>query len=211
MITTLAKHETTELIQGPAGKLEIIIAKPRGRKQGAWGVVCHPHPLYGGTMHNKVVTTLAKTFQSLGLSTVRFNFRGVGQSEGTFDNGDGELYDLLAVIEWVLDQRPDHAIWLAGFSFGAYIAAKAATHIPVAKLVTVAPPVDAMQNLPPITSPWILVQGEKDEVVPAKEVLEWAEKREPKPIILRFPEASHFFHGQLQALREQLLAVLGGR
>lgn len=211
MLTTLTTNETSHMIQGPTGQLELILAKAAvgvGRK--AWGIVCHPHPLFGGTMNNKVVTTLAKSFQNLGVDTVRFNFRGVGKSEGQFDQGLGELYDLLSVIDWVLNERPDHDIWLAGFSFGAYIAAKAATQIPVARLVTVAPPVEnfSMSNLPPITAPWILVQGEEDEVVSPEAVFAWAESREPKPLIIRFPQAGHFFHGQLLELREQLEKAL---
>lgn len=210
MITTLTKQETSQIIPGPAGELELIVAKTDVPERGAFGVVCHPHPLFGGSMHNKVVTTLVKTFLNLGLNTVRFNFRGVGKSEGQFDNGDGEVYDLLSVIDWVLHERPDRQIWLAGFSFGAYIAAKAATKIPVAKLVTVAPPVQDlhMENLPPITCPWILVQGEEDDIVPAKEVLDWAAQRDPKPYIICFPEAGHFFHGQLVTLRERLTEAL---
>jgi uncharacterized protein len=210
MISTLTQQETKTLIQGPAGQLEVVLATPTEEARSAWGIVCHPHPLFGGTMHNKVVTTLVKTFQGLGVPTVRFNFRGVGLSEGTFDQGQGELYDLLAVIEWVQQQGIKNEIWLAGFSFGAYVAAKAATTIPVSKLVTVAPPVEhfPMVSLPPITCPWVLVQGEVDEVVPPKAVLEWAESREPKPVILRFPEAGHFFHGQLGELRERIAGVL---
>ena len=209
MITTLTKDETSHLIDGPAGKLELITAELKGKPRGAWGIVCHPHPLFGGTMHNKVVTTLAKTFQHLGLNTVRFNFRGVGRSEGKYDEGNGELDDLLTVIDW-MQQEHEQSIWLAGFSFGAYIAAKAATQIPAKKLVTVAPPVQhfPMRELPPIMCPWILVQGEQDDVVPPDEVFAWAEKRHPKPIILRFPEASHFFHGQLGELQSRLEAVL---
>jgi alpha/beta superfamily hydrolase len=157
-------------------------------------------------MHNKVVTTLVKTFQGLSVPTVRFNFRGVGQSQGTFDNGEGELDDLLAVIDWVQQQGVKNEIWLAGFSFGAYIAAKAATKIPVNKLVTVAPPVQhfPMQALAPITCPWVLVQGELDDVVPPQEVFAWAKTRVPEPIILRFPKAGHFFHGQLGELRMRI-------
>lgn len=206
MITTLTKQETTELINGPSGKLEVVMAEASEKERSAWGIVCHPHPLYGGTMNNKVVTTLVKTFQGLGVPTVRFNFRGVGKSEGAFDNGDGELDDLLAVIDWVQQQGVKNEIWLAGFSFGAYVAAKAATKIPVNKLVTVAPAVEhfPMQELPPITCPWVLVQGERDDVVPPKAVFEWAESREPKPIILRFPDAGHFFHGQLSELRTRI-------
>lgn len=210
MITTLMPTETTHLIDGPAGQLEVAVGEPTGTPRGAWAVICHPHPLFGGTMHNKVVTTLAKTFQYLGLHTVRFNFRGVGKSEGQFDNGDGELNDLLAVIEWVQRERAQQDIWLAGFSFGAYIAAKAATLIPAKKLVTIAPAVEhfPMQHIPPILCPWILVQGDQDEVVPAEAVYAWAEQRDPKPIIVRFPQAGHFFHGQLGELRSELEALL---
>ena len=182
MITTRTR-EITQIINGPAGKLEVAISEPLGEERNAFGVICHPHPLYGGTMHNKIVTTLAKTFQNMGVVTVRFNFRGVMESEGRFDKGDGELQDLLAVINWLQKERAKKELWLGGFSFGAYIAAKAATEIQTEKLVTIAPPVQhfPMQNLPPITCPWVLVQGELDDVVPPKEVLEWAEARVPKP------------------------------
>ncbi len=104
MITTLTK-EVTELINGPAGKLEIAITPALTEERSAWGIVCHPHPLHGGTMHNKVVTTLAKTFQGMGVTTVRFNFRGVMRSEGLYNNGEGELDDLLAVIDWVQREK----------------------------------------------------------------------------------------------------------
>lgn len=210
MITTLAQTEVTKMIEGPAGQLEMVQGEPIGESRNAWGIVCHPHPLFGGTMHNKVVTTLAKTLQTMGLHTIRFNFRGVGRSEGEFDNGVGELQDLLAVIDWVQQEKPHQEIWLAGFSFGAFIAAKAATEIPVKRLLTVAPPVQnfPMQSLPPILCKWVLVQGEQDDVVPAKEVLAWAQTRHPKPIILRFPQAGHFFHGQLTELRTRIEEAL---
>lgn len=212
MITTMTKNETPIFIKGPVGQLELIVGEPIGVARKAWGIICHPHPLYGGTMHNKVVTTLAKTFQNLGLYTVRFNFRGVGESEGHYDSGEGELDDLLAVIKWIREDHPHDDIWLAGFSFGAYIAAKAATRANPKKLVTVAPAVEhfPMQAIPPINCFWILAQGEKDEVVPPEAVFAWAEGRDPKPIILRFPEASHFFHGQLGILRARLEELLQG-
>ncbi len=206
----LTKDETAHLIDAPAGKLELITTQPMGESRNAWGVICHPHPLFGGTMNNKVVTTLVKTFQYLGLNTVRFNFRGVGNSEGEYDKGNGELEDLLTVIKWVQNERPLNKLWLAGFSFGAYIAAKAAIHIQTDKLVLVAPPVQnfPMLTLPPFTCPWVLVQGEQDDVVPPNDVFNWAEQRDPKPIILRFPQAGHFFHGQLGELRSRLEEVL---
>jgi alpha/beta superfamily hydrolase len=210
MITVLSKTEITQLIDGPAGKLEIAVSEPLGEPRSAWGIVCHPHPLYGGTMHNKVVTTLAKAFQGMGLNTVRFNFRGVMRSEGAYDSGNGELDDLVGVIDWVQHAQTKKEIWLAGFSFGAYIAAKAATQIPVNKLVTVAPPVQHFHfdKIPPITCPWILVQGELDDVVPPKAVIAWAEKRDPQPTIICFPQAGHFFHGQLSELRARIEEAL---
>ena len=211
MITTLTKNETLLLIDGPAGKVELVLGTPEGKSNGAWGIVCHPHPLFGGTMHNKVVTTMTKVFQHFGLTSVRFNFRGVGQSEGEYDRGNGELEDLMAVIDWVLDQRINQDIWLAGFSFGAYVALRAAiVRKEVKKLVTIAPPVEnfPILELPPVTIPWILVQGEKDDVVVPEKVLAWAESREPKPVIIRFPEAGHFFHGQLQELRTRIEEAL---
>lgn len=210
MITTATKKEIIQLIAGPVGQLEVAVSEPIGESRSAIGIVCHPHPLFGGTMDNKVVTTLTKTFQYLGLHVVRFNFRGVGRSVGAFDHGNGELEDLLAVIDWMQQQHPSREIWLAGFSFGAFVAAKAATQLPINNLVLVAPAVQhfPMQSLPPILCPWVLVQGEKDDVVPPKEVFVWAETRDPKPIILRFPEAGHFFHGQLGELRMRLEEVL---
>src|SRR3990167_2189058 len=98
---TAVKTEIREMIHGPVGKLEAVLSAPTVADRGVWGIVCHPHPLHGGSMQNKIVTTLAKTFQGLGLNTVRFNFRGVGKSEGQFDEGAGELNDLLAVMDWV--------------------------------------------------------------------------------------------------------------
>lgn len=210
MITTQTTTETSTLIDGPAGKLELIVSEAKGEESNVWGIVCHPHPLFGGTMHNKIVTTLSKTYQDMGANTVRFNFRGVMRSEGQFDNGNGELDDLLAVVDWVQQLQSHTTIWLAGFSFGGYIAAKAATHIPAKKLVTVAPPVQnfPMKELPPILCRWVLVQGDLDDVVPPQAVIDWAEGRVPKPIILRFPEAGHFFHGLLGELRAQIKEAL---
>jgi alpha/beta superfamily hydrolase len=209
MMTILTK-ENTQLISGPAGQLEVVCGEPLAEEREAWGIVCHPHPLYGGTMHNKVVTTLAKTFQGMGVPTVRFNFRGVMRSEGEYGQGEGELQDLLAVIEWLQNQRSKQELWLAGFSFGGYIAARAASQLPVAKLVTVAPPVRhfPMATLAPVAHPWVLVQGERDDVVPPEDVLNWAQSCQPQPIILRFPEAGHYFHGQLTELRHEIQSAL---
>lgn len=211
MIMTLTEHEIIQLIQGPAGKLEVAVSSVEpGAK--AWGVVCHPHPLFGGTMYNKVVTTLVKAFQSQGVNTIRFQFRGVGQSQGEFDHGRGELEDLLAVLSWMQSSYGRHPLWLGGFSFGAYIAAQAAVEWPTQKLVTVAPPVEnfPMHLIPPILCDWLLLQGEKDEVVSPEAVFAFAESRQPAPTVARFPEATHFFHGQLNGLRDAVVRWLGG-
>lgn len=213
-VRTQIQKEALLSLPGPSGKLEAALSTPFGdvplRK--TWGIVCHPHPLHGGTMYNKVAVALSKTFQRLGVTTIRFNFRGVGQSAGQFGQGTGELDDLLAVIGWALQERPDRDIWLAGFSFGAAIVLKAAVRLPIARLVAVAPPVNHMslQHLPPLPCPWVLVQGEKDEVVLAQAVYEWAAQCQPAPQILRFPETGHFFHGQLVTLQERLVEALQG-
>jgi alpha/beta superfamily hydrolase len=203
--------ESTFLLPGLVGDLEVLTTPIENtHAETPVGIICHPHPLHGGTMNNKVVTTLARTFKELGLRTIRFNFRGVGKSAGVFDHGDGETKDLLTIVEWSKQNFPTAPIWLAGFSFGSYVAAKAATQITAEKLVCVAPPVlnFPMQTIPPITCPWVVVQGEEDEVVSPAAVFSWVEEREPKPLLIRIEGAGHFFHGKLIELREKLVGVL---
>lgn len=202
--------ETTFLLPGPAGNLELIATPPGETKRNAIAIICHPHPLFGGTMNNKVVSTLARSFKDLGLPTVRFNFRGVGKSEGKFDEGMGEVEDLLAVVKWVQKVSPETELWLAGFSFGGFIAASVAVQIPISQLVTVAPQVSRFTSIsfPPITCPWILVQGDEDEIVSPEEVYAWVETLNPKPKLIRLPGADHFFHGQLLVLRQKLTDAL---
>lgn len=205
-------QESIFLLPGPVGHIEVLAtpAPEENQKRSAVAVICHPHPLHGGTMTNKVVTTLAKTFRDLGMRTVRFNFRGVGKSEGTFAEGIGETDDLLAVVKWAQTTCPGDELWLAGFSFGAFVSARAATQIPVAQLVSIAPQVSRFieTKVPEITCPWVLVQGEQDEVISAEEVFAWIETLKHKPILIRMPGAGHFFHGQLTELRERLVGVL---
>lgn len=201
----------TLALQGPAGAIEALTACPAPNKEaGATAVICHPHPLYGGTLHNKVVHTLARAFVELGLRSVRFNFRGVGQSAGKFANGDGETDDLLAVIEWVRVHRPQDRIWLAGFSFGAYVALRAAARAQVAGLVTVAPAVHlydfAALQLP--TCPWLLIQGEADEVVPVERVRAWLAGIAVRPEVLFVPGVGHFFHQRLNEVSGALRAFV---
>lgn len=194
-------------LPGPAGALEALTACPAPQNDaGATVVICHPHPVYGGTLHNKVVHTLARAFVEQGLRSVRFNFRGVGQSAGSFAHGVGETDDLLAVIEWVRARRPQDPIWLAGFSFGAYVALRAAARAQVAGLVTVAPAVhlydfSALQ-LP--TCPWLLLQGEDDEVVPVEQVRSWLAAITVRPQVLFLPGVGHFFHQRLHEVSAAL-------
>jgi alpha/beta superfamily hydrolase len=196
-------------ISGPAGRQELLISSPAESRKISC-IICHPHPVHGGTMHNKVVYMLAATVEALNVKTVRFNFRGVQKSEGEFDHGVGECDDLLNVVKWVSASYPDDDIWLAGFSFGAYIAIKASQLCKAQRLVAVAPPVGQLyfQHLPQITCPWILVQGGQDEVIDSTRVMAWAEAQVPPPKSIFIPDAGHFFHGQLVMLKDLLLQEL---
>ncbi len=203
-------EETEFYLSGPAGRLQVVTSTPKLDVENITAIICHPHPVYGGTLKNKVVTTLNRAFKEMGIRTVRFNFRGVAKSEGEYDHAVGEVDDLYAVLRWVQQVRPHDQIWLAGFSFGTYIATKVATQIVPAQLVCVAPAVEHFDfaNLPPITCPLLVVQGDADEVVPPKLVYDWVASLSPKPTLIRLAGASHFFHGRLLELREQLISVL---
>ncbi|CAN5267157.1 Dot/Icm type IV secretion system effector CoxH3 [soil metagenome] len=206
----LSPLETAIMIPGPIGLLEAIIAAPKEQERGITAVICHPHPLYGGAMGNKVVTTLFRAFQSSGLHAVRFNFRGVGASTGEYDNGIGESADCVAVLQWVQAQRPNDAIVLAGFSFGSYVAARVAAEFPTCLLITVAPPVHHF-DFTPITMPdcpWYVIQGDQDEVVAPSEVYAWVKQLSPAPTLIVMPKATHFFHGHLTELRQRVEQVV---
>lgn len=202
----LSTDEKTIAIQGPAGQLEAVLTTPNATPLKYIGIVCHPHPLHGGTMNNKVVHTLVKTFRDLGMTTLRFNYRGVGNSAGSYDNGIGETDDVLAIIEYVKQNFPDHKICLAGFSFGAYVSLRASTQTPIHLLISVAPPVTnyEINNLIP-KCPWIVVHGDKDELFEINAVIDWIAKLTPQPEFIRIVDASHFFHGKLIELRSELI------
>ena len=155
------------LLQGPAGKLESILDVPGDAEIVGAAVVCHPHPQHGGTMHNKVAHTLARAFVRSGFETLRFNFRGTEASEGQYDDGIGELDDALAALDWMRERRPAGPLWLAGFSFGAAIAIRAAVKVEVNGLVSVAPAVSRFANdmADQPECPWLVVQGDEDELV----------------------------------------------
>lgn len=198
--------ETTDLfIAGPAGRLECMADVPEpDEARSVTAVLCHPHPQHGGTMRNKVVTIMERSLRELGLRTLRFNFRGVGKSEGEFDDGAGELDDLLAVVDWVRRARPDDILWLGGFSFGAYIALKGAQSLQVAQLITIAPPVEryGFADLEAPDCPWLVVQGDEDEVVSPQAVYDWAGQMSTDAVSLVVMEdTGHFFHRRLMDLR----------
>jgi uncharacterized protein len=197
-------HSETLLLPGPAGALEICIDLPEASvARDGVAVICHPNPPDGGTMHNKVVTMCARALNELGIATVRFNFRGIGQSEGEFDEGRGEVLDCMAVAEWVRHAKPSASLWLAGFSFGSWVALKAARQLPVKQMISIAPPVglrDFSGVMPP-ECPWTVIQGEDDEVVRAEDVFSWVLAQKPSPNLIRMPETGHFFHRRLVDLR----------
>ena len=202
---------TALTLTGPAGTLETITAFPLDSEaMHAIGVICHPHPLYGGTLTNKVVHSVSRTLNDLGVGTVRFNFRGVGASAGQYADGVGETEDLLAVMEWVNEAYPEHTLWLAGFSFGAYIALQGAQRRPVARLITIAPPVNMfdLSAVAALDCPWLLIQGDQDEIVPCHDVLGWAARLQKVPQIICMQGVDHFFHGRLNDLRDALKQAL---
>lgn len=210
-------------IPGPAGAIEALLEEPEGPRPQRFGVICHPHPLHGGTLHNKVVHTLARALHELSVPTVRFNYRGVGASEGRYADGIGETDDALAVIEWGRRRWPDADPWLLGFSFGGGVAMRAGARAGARLLVTVAPAVDGpVENGPPHSvplgppCPWLIVQGDADEVIDARRVIEWASQKSATRKSAALPAltvhvlhgAGHFFHGRLTELREAVASFV---
>ena len=207
-------------IAGPAGPLEARLEFPDGFDDAAgaprvFGVACHPHPLFGGTMDNKVTHVIARAMIECGAPAFRFNFRGAGASAGKFDNGRGEVDDLAAVVAEGRRRFPGAALWLGGFSFGAFVALRGAETLAPEKLVAIAPPV-ARFELGSVAHPdcdWMLVQGDTDDVVPPEAVLAWAAEQ-PDSLQGRRPRlhvlagAGHFFHGRLHELKPLVLDFL---
>ena len=196
-------------LAGPAGALEALV-EDRGEAGARYAVVCHPHPLFGGTMDNKVVTTVARALQELGIPTVRFNFRGVGASAGAYDEARGETADAAAVAAWAEQRWPGRRLVIAGFSFGAYIALRLATERAADWLITVAPPVDLfdLSRISAPACPWLVVQGDSDEVVDPNKVLAWARSFDPAPRLTVLPGVGHFFHGHLRELRDAIIDAI---
>lgn len=194
------------ILEGPAGKLESLLESQQDSTPLGTAVICHPHPARGGTMHNKVVHTLARAFVRCGFISLRFNFRGTGQSEGKYDESRGELQDALAAVRWMRNREPDLPLWIAGFSFGAAIAIRAAIETEPAGLISVASAVArfarGIDSQP--GCPWLIVHGDRDELVDINETVEWVNELEPGPELSVFPDTTHFFHGKLVLLRESV-------
>lgn len=201
-------------LPGPAGVIEACweTAQSAGAQLPSRmvAVLAHSHPLYGGAMDNKVVTTLARMYRRLGVDAVRFNFRGVGASAGSHDQGRGEVEDMLAVVQWALARVPQSALLLAGYSFGSAIAAAASEQVAARHLALVAPPVDRYPYAPQgdFACPATIVLGGADDIVAVEEVSAWARQRLSPADIIVLPAASHFFHGELTELESELGAAV---
>lgn len=213
----MTRGATTRLaavtIPGPVGRLEGLIQEREGAHPAFVALVCHPHPRYGGTMNNKVVHRTASTLHDLGAAVLRFNFRGVGRSEGSYDRGEGELEDARAALAFLRARHPGARRWVAGFSFGAWVAARLAASEPgVERMILVAPPVgtESFEALRGSPVPKHVIQGTADSVCTMalleREFPAWSEPRE----LIRVPGATHFFDRQLGALAEALSQALSG-
>ena len=187
------------LVAGPAGQLELALDHPAADVPvKGIALICHPNPTQGGTMDNKVVQTLARAFLQMGWRTVRFNFRGIGQSEGVWDEGRGEVDDALAAL--AATRAPGETLILAGFSFGGYVASQAALRIEdkAQRLVLVGPATSRFDTAP-VPPDTLVIQGEVDDVVPMQAVLDWARPQNLPVVVV--PGVGHFFHGQLPLLK----------
>lgn len=207
----MTTREIPLFLDGPDGQLEALhLATPDAR--GA-ALICHPHPLFAGTMQNKVVATLQRAARDAGYATLRFNFRGVGQSAGSYAEGRGEIDDALAAARWLAEQHPGLPLTLMGFSFGSCVAGNAAERleergVELAQLFMLAPPVERFDVDLPERCPLTVIQPEADEVVTPERVYAWSAELSKPHELIRMPECSHFFHGKLIELKDLIQARL---
>lgn len=207
------------IIAGPAGELEVALDRPTQETPTGLAVIAHPHPLYGGTLDNKVVQTIVRAFTSLGVICLRPNFRGVGKSVGTHDNGQGEVDDLWAAWEWLLHEFPQvkGVRWMAGFSFGAVMATHVAKEWAESTIARGQPELSRVvlvglglsperRAAAPLTRAARLIHGEQDEVILLADVEHWAAPQGFGVAVI--PGAGHFFHGQLNDLKARVLESL---
>lgn len=194
---------------GKEGRLEAILTIPETMNPSFMAILGHPHSLQGGSMSNKVVTTMARACRELGIASIRFNFRGVGQSEGQYDAGIGESEDMLILKNMWSQHAASCQFIIAGFSFGSYVAYRAAALSPSRLLITIAPAVnhyDYQELLSPDN--WHIFMGDHDEVVPFSEVERFAQNHQPPLPITHFVNTGHFFHGNLILLKSELMSLI---
>jgi alpha/beta superfamily hydrolase len=209
----LAPGESRQLfVAGPAGRIETLLAAPR-QAPAAICLVCHPHPLYGGAMSNKVVYSLASSALQAGALTARFNFRGVGGSEGAHDHARGEIDDTVVMVEWLRRQLPGAPLLLAGFSFGAYVSLAAASRVKPSVQLSVSVPlsgdyIDGAARPPHPGCPWLAVHGTGDDVVDYARTRAALESYEPPPRLVTLEGAGHFYHGRLTELQQAVLPFI---
>ncbi|XXF09564.1 alpha/beta fold hydrolase [Pseudomonas sp. D1-3] len=206
-------RETPTMIDGPSGQLEALcleVAEARGV-----ALICHPNPVQGGTMLNKVVSTLQRTARDAGYHTLRFNYRGVGASAGSHDMGSGEVDDAEAVAHWLSERYPGLPLTLMGFSFGGFVAAALGGRLEQqglepAKLFMIAPAVMRLgsDNPPAARCPLVVIQPDADEVVEPQRVYDWSANLGRAHELLKVAECGHFFHGKLTDLKDLLLPRL---
>ncbi len=186
------------LLDGPAGKLEVVINRPDRTPRGI-ALIAHPHPLYGGTLDNKVAQTLASTFSELDCIALRMNFRGVGASEGKHDEGRGETDDFLFLADYAKREFGELPIFLAGFSFGGFVQTKVATQLAIRQMVLIAPAAGRF-DVAEVKPDTLVIHGELDDTVPLKAILDWA-RPQNLPIVV-IPGADHFFHKRLHLIKQ---------
>ena len=211
MSSSVTQRKERLMLPGAVGAIECLLEVPADFYGARVALICHPHPLYQGTMDNKVVHTLARAMQELGIATLRFNFRGVGKSAGEYAEGLGEIDDAVLLANWLQAQFPGAALCLAGFSFGGTVAAMTACRTNADNLVTVAPAVGmiAADVQPEPSARWLLIHGADDELVAVDVVKRWAEHLPRPPEFIVMLGATHFFHGQLVNLRRLVVEKLG--
>ena len=206
----VAGQTTSLLIAGAAGALDVMLSMPREAPRGV-AVICHPHPLFGGAMSNKVVTTLASCAQKAGLVSLRFNFRGVGRSEGVHDQGIGETDDVLKLVNWLRERVPDVPLVLMGFSFGAFVSLRAAAQTRPTVQISIAPPFSKYVNqpVPPHPHcPWLVMHSTDDDVVNYADTVRILGTFAPPPQLVTLEGAGHLFHGRLGDIEQAVLPFL---
>lgn len=209
----MSTRETPVLLDGPCGVLEALYLEQPAAREVA--LICHPHPLHAGTMHNKVVATVQRIARDAGMATLRFNFRGVGQSAGEHAHGEGEIDDAEAAVQWLRARYPQAALNLIGFSFGSCVAACLAGRleqqgVAVRQLVMLAPPVErfSVEGRLPQQARLTVIQPSEDDVVSPQAVRDWSAQLARPHELLEVAECGHFFHGRLTVLKDLLLPRL---